>query len=96
MTSVSGLPVIPALPPTSVTGLPAISAPPNPFSFAPAPSPAFTPAPSMVLPIQEDESKKLRSWQIVLIILAALLVLGVGGYILYLKFSPPQKISPFK
>lgn len=81
------------------------SAPPSaPFmpmapAPAPAPSPAgpldFTTAPSYVLPLKEDESKKLKAWQIVLIILVSLLVLGGGGYFLYLKFgSPPKIIAP--
>jgi hypothetical protein len=65
---------------------------------APAPSPAgpldFTTAPSYVLPLKEDETKKLKAWQIVLIVLAGILVLGVAGYLLYLKFGPPSKIIP--
>jgi hypothetical protein len=70
--------------------------------LAPAPSGPldFTAAPSYVLPLKEDESKKLKAWQIVLIILAGLLVLGGGGYFLYMmmmtKAAPPQKISPPK
>jgi hypothetical protein len=66
---------------------------------APAPSPAgpldFTTAPSYVLPLKEDETKKLKAWQIVLIILAGLLFLAGGGYFLYLKFrTPPKIIAP--
>ena len=102
--TVSGLPTIPALPPAPVTGLPVLSSPPMPFSTAPAPSPAFdlslapapAPAPiaSLVLPVKDEG---LKSWQIVLIVLVALLILGGGGYFVYvMKFSPPQKISPFK
>ena len=72
----------------------------DPFAPAPAPAPAgpldFTTAPSYVLPLKEDESKKLKAWQIVLIILTSLLVLGGGGYFLYLQFRPPQKILPTK
>ena len=98
MASVSGLPPVTPPPVISVTGLPDVSAPPMPL--APAPSPSgpldFTTAPSYVLPLKEDESKKLKAWQIVLIILASIILVG-GGYILYvLKFSPPQKILPPK
>ena len=97
--AVTGLPSVSAPPPISVSGLPAVSAPPMPL--APAPSPSgpldFTTAPSYVLPLKEDESKKLKAWQIVLIILASIIILVGGGYILYvLKFSQPQKISPPK
>jgi hypothetical protein len=65
---------------------------------APAPSPAgpldITTAPSYVLPLNEDEKKNLKAWQIVLIILAGLLFLAGGGYFLYLKFKPLPKIIP--
>ena len=91
--TVTGLPDVSAPPPVSVSGIPVISPP-----YAPAPSPGgpldFTTAPSYVLPLKEDESKKLKAWQIVLIILISLIVLGGGGYFLYLKFRAPQKISP--
>ena len=92
--AVTGLPSVSAPPPISVSGLPAVSAPPT---LAPAPAGPldFTTAPSYVLPLKEDESKKLKAWQIVLIILAGLLVLGGGGYFLYMM-APPQKISPPK
>jgi len=92
--AVTGLPSVSAPPPISVSGLPAVSAPPT---LAPAPAGPldFTAAPSYVLPLKEDESKKLKAWQIVLIILAGLLVLGGGGYFLYMM-APPQKISPPK
>lgn len=95
--AVTGLPDVSAPPPVLVSSLPSVSAPPMPL--APAPSPAgpldFTTAPSYVLPLKEDESKKLKAWQIVLIILAILLVLGGGGYFLYkVKFGPPPKIIP--
>jgi hypothetical protein len=94
--TVAGLPDVSQQPPISVTGLPSVSAPPIPL--APAPAPAgpldFTTAPSYVLPLKEDESKKLKPWQIVLIILAGLLILGAGGYFLYLKLGPPSKIIP--
>ena len=94
--AVTGLPDVSAPPPISVSGLPSISAPPMPLAPAPAPASLdFTTAPSYVLPLKEDESKKLKAWQIVLIILAGLLVLGGGGYFLYMM-TPPQKISPPK
>ena len=70
-----------------------------PLAPAPAGPLDFTAAPSYVLPIKEDESKKLKAWQIVLIILAGLLILGGGGYFMYMmmtKAASPQKILPPK
>jgi hypothetical protein len=92
--AVTGLPDVSAPPPISVSGLPSISAPPMPLAPSPAGPLDFTTAPSYVLPLKEDETKKLKAWQIVLIILAGLLILGAGGYFLYLKLGPPSKIIP--
>jgi hypothetical protein len=89
--AVTGLPDVSAPPPISVSGLPSISAPPMPLAPSPAGPLDFTTAPSYVLPLKEDESKKLKAWQIVLIILVSLLVLGGGGYFMYLQFRPPLK-----